>query len=390
MRTLNLLLGMLIASFSGSVAAIAGEPIELKVQDSGIGIVQVDGPDGGNYTEVLNDTIEYSVSVRGATPHNAIEGTSQLKLRVVPHGEDREVGQISEVWKTYKLSMPYHDLPTFGSFPISPIKLCKQRLSETSGAAREDFMNKGTTFTQSVLWLVRGSVNWDRYPGQTDKDESALIHLTLKIQCLALNRIVSSLQIEPAKVTQLGKFLCPMELKLHGFMSSRDEFSGKSLFVGPHYLSAITPLQLEASDTRHVGHLQDELAAEDGFTGCRAECRAEEAEADVPLQHRESGRQGGEIGGKNDRGQLQEDQGECADRRRWHDRQSRELRNSHHHIQRAARFGPRVAVYLSSALKPISPSRRCVRIGRASARQSGQGIGPILNRKERVMKRRVV
>jgi len=252
MRTLNLLLGMLIASFSGSVAAIAGEPIELKVQDSGIGIVQVDGPDGGNYTEVLNDTIEYSVSVRGATPHNAIEGTSQLKLRLVPHGEDREVGQIPEVWKTYKLSMPYHDLPTFGSFPISPIKLCKQRLSETSGAAREDFMNKGTTFTQSVLWLIRGSVNWDRYPGQTDKDESASIHLTLKIQCLALNRIVSKLRIEPAKVTQLGKFLCPMELKLHGFMSSRDEFSGKSLFVGPHYLSAITPLQLEAGDNRNM------------------------------------------------------------------------------------------------------------------------------------------
>ncbi len=38
---------------------MAGEPIELKVEDSGIGMVQVDGPDGGNYTEVLNDTIEY-------------------------------------------------------------------------------------------------------------------------------------------------------------------------------------------------------------------------------------------------------------------------------------------------------------------------------------------
>jgi hypothetical protein len=252
MRTRNFLLGMLMASLSGSAAAIAGESIELKVQDSGIGIVQVDGPDGGNYTEVLNDTIEYRVSVRGATPYDAIEGTSQLKLRLVPHGEDREVGQISEVWKTYKLSMAYHDLPTYGSVPISPVKLCKQRLSETSGAAREDFMNKGITFIQSVLWLARGSVNWDRYAGHTDKVESASIHLTLKIQCLALNRMVTKLRIEPAKVTQLGKFLCPMELKLHGFMSSRDEFSGKSLFVGPYYLSAITPLQLEAGDNRNM------------------------------------------------------------------------------------------------------------------------------------------
>lgn len=252
MKTRNFLLGMLIASFSGSVAAGAGEPIEIKVQDSGVGLVQVDGPDGGNYTEVLNDTIEYIVSVRGATPYNAKEGTSQLKLRLVPHGEDREFGQISEVWKKYELSMPYHDLPSYGSVPISPVKLCKQRLSETSGAARQDFMNKGTTFTQPVMWLTRGSVVWDRYGGNSDHIESASLHLTLKIQCLALNRMISKLRIEPAKVTQMGKFLCPMELKLHGFMSSRDEFNGKSLFVGPHYLSAITALQLEAGDNRNM------------------------------------------------------------------------------------------------------------------------------------------
>lgn len=252
MRTRNFLLGMLIASFSGSAAAIAGEPIELKVQDSGIGTVQVDGPDGGNYTEVLNDTIEYRVSVRGTTPYNAIEGTSQLKLRLIPTGEERDVGQISEVWKTYELSMPYQDLPSYNSHPTSPIKLCKQRLSETSGAARQDFMNKGVTFTQSVLWRAKGSVMWDRYGGHTDKEEWKTIPLTLKIQCLALNRMISKLRIEPAKVTQLGKFLCPMELKLHGFMSSRDEFSGKSLFVGPYYLSAITPLQLDAGDIRNM------------------------------------------------------------------------------------------------------------------------------------------
>jgi hypothetical protein len=253
MKMRRLLMGLLIAGVSGSAAAMAaGEPIELKVQDSGIGVVQVDGPDGGTYTEVLNDTIEYFVSVRGTTPYSAIEGTSQLKLRLVPHGEDREFGQISEVWKTYKLSMPYHDLPTISSVPISPIKLCKERLNETSGAARQDFMNKGVTFTESVLWKALGTVNWDRYGGHPDKDETTTIPLTLKIQCLALNRMVSKLRIEPAKVTQLGKFLCPMELKLHGFMSSRDEFNGKSLFVGPYYLSAITPLQLDAGDNRNM------------------------------------------------------------------------------------------------------------------------------------------
>ena len=253
MKTRNFLFGMLIAGLSGSAAAMAaGEPIELKLPDSGIGLVQVDGPDGGTYAEVITDTIEYSVMVRGTTPYDAIEGTSRLKLRLVPHGADRDVGQISEAWKSYKLSMPYHDLPSLGSPPVSPIRLCKQLLSEMSGAAREDFMNKGTTFTRSVAWIARGTVNWDKYNGGQTGDKATMIPLKLKIQCLALNRMIAKLRVEPAKVTQQGKFLCPMELKLHGFMSSRDEFAGKSLFVGPYYLSAITPLQLDAGDTRNV------------------------------------------------------------------------------------------------------------------------------------------
>lgn len=255
MKMRRLLMGLLIANLSGFTTAMADEPtepIELKVEESGFGAIQVDGPNGGNYTEVLNDTIEFFVSVRGMTPYNAIEGTSRLKLKLVPHTDYRDVGQISEVWKKYKLSMPYHDFPTYNSVPISPIKLCKQRLSETSGAAREDFMNKGTTFTKSVLWRAQGAVNWDRYPGQADKEEWRSTSLSVKIQCLALNRMPTKFRIEPAKVSQLGKFLCPMELKLHGFMSSRDEFAGKSLFVGPYYLSAITPLQLDAGDSRNM------------------------------------------------------------------------------------------------------------------------------------------
>ncbi|NJM91309.1 MAG: hypothetical protein HC861_00235 [Rhodospirillaceae bacterium] len=50
----------------------------------------------------------------------------------------------------------------------------------------------------------------------------------------------------------MGKFVCPMELKLHGAVESREKFSGKSIFIGPHYLSAITDLNFTKAGNRNV------------------------------------------------------------------------------------------------------------------------------------------
>lgn len=62
----------------------------------------------------------------------------------------------------------------------------------------------------------------------------------------------ATLRTEPAKVQQVGKFLCPMELKLHGHVESRGKFDGKSIFVGPHYLTALTTLNLKPEGHRNL------------------------------------------------------------------------------------------------------------------------------------------
>jgi hypothetical protein len=54
-----------------------------------------------------------------------------------------------------------------------------------------------------------------------------------------------SLRIEPMQVTQMGKFLCPAQLRLYGELETIREFTGKSVFVGPHYLSKIHDVTLK-------------------------------------------------------------------------------------------------------------------------------------------------
>lgn len=74
------------------------------------------------------------------------------------------------------------------------------------------------------------------------------------IKCLPLDHDPqrAKLRIERAKLEKLGKFVCPMELRLHGAVESREKFSGKSIFIGPYYLSAITDLNYTKAGNRRV------------------------------------------------------------------------------------------------------------------------------------------
>lgn len=66
-----------------------------------------------------------------------------------------------------------------------------------------------------------------------------------------------SLRVEPSNIVQDGKFLCPSKLRLYGQVQVIRKFTGKSIFVGPHYLSAITPLNFPADGTRNVVGVYD-------------------------------------------------------------------------------------------------------------------------------------
>ncbi len=62
----------------------------------------------------------------------------------------------------------------------------------------------------------------------------------------------AALRIEPAKVVQDGKFLCPTQAEALWHVETIRKFYGQALFVGPHYLSDITVLNFQDKGHRNV------------------------------------------------------------------------------------------------------------------------------------------
>ena len=123
---------------------------------------------------------------------------------------------------------------------MAPVRRCNNVLNRLSGAARAEFLFKGTTLSLDNAYSVHTKVE--------ELDGSQLhmgtVWVPVRIKCQPLSRTPwrTTLRIEPANIQQVGKFLCPMELKLYGRVDSHRKFDGEALFAGTHYLSALTPL----------------------------------------------------------------------------------------------------------------------------------------------------
>lgn len=230
-----------------------------------IAVIKVDGKPDGSYNKIVTDIIEYGVYVRAETPSRAVPGTSHLGLRI--DGGDWISSTVSEVWTRYALTMPYRDLPQ-----SSPIRLCNDRLQNLSGVARQEFLKGGGAFSYEDAYTVMGQVGWllDIEPGTYSANNWEQLKVPAKIKCLGLNRDrrgagptrttepvpplfwQTTFKIEPAQMVRDGKYICPSQLKLYGYVETGRKFQGKAIFMGPHYLSAITPLHLSYAGSRNV------------------------------------------------------------------------------------------------------------------------------------------
>jgi hypothetical protein len=149
------------------------------------------------------------------------------------------------VWTRYDISIGY-TIPHASNAAVGPIWECNHLLESVSGSAREEFLFKGVTITKQLAYDIKGKI--------LATNQTVLVEPPVLIKCLPLdhNPIRAKLRIEPAKVEKVGKFICPMELQLHGAVESRVKFTGKAIFVGPHYLSAITDLNYTKAGNRNV------------------------------------------------------------------------------------------------------------------------------------------
>ena len=102
----------------------------------------------------------------------------------------------------------------------------------------------------------------------------------------------ATFRIEPAKVVQDGKFLCPsLAEALWPCRGDSRLSTARPLFVGPHYLSAITDAGFPGQGQPHRGrHLRDELASDGRPNKRRPNAEPAKQKLHLPLQRRRKAR----------------------------------------------------------------------------------------------------
>jgi len=275
MKMRTLLLGMLAAGLVQSAANAVSVPDTLELmmhtgpESPDLAVIKVDGEPNGRYSKVLTDTLEYDVYIRGDRPDDGVNPWVKVRL------EDGELSQEgwSPDWTKHTLTIPYRDPED-----ANPIKMCNNRLKKTSGAERETFLKNGETFSHGGAYTIYASITWiiDRFPNSDESTWREEMTVPVKIKCLGLNRNVkepkpsrttppptpsrttpplfskTTFEIEPSKIVKDGKYLCPSELRLYGYIEANAAFKGKSIFMGPHYLSAVTELDISGDSGRNV------------------------------------------------------------------------------------------------------------------------------------------
>lgn len=267
MKIRTLLLGMVTAGLAHSaVAASDLDELQLRINPdlTDIGVIKVDGKANGTYNKIVTQTIQYGVYVRGDRPPHAIPGTSRLNIGL----SDYIQTGITDAWKRHTLTVPYDDLPH-----STPIDLCNSRLENRSGSQRQAFLKKGETFVYEEAYPLWANVTWDIDSPYMDRlgPWNDRMMVPVKIKCLGLNRDrthdggpsrtspsspplfwSATFKIEPAKMVRDGRHMCPSQLKLYGYVETGRKFQGKGIFMGPHYLSAITPLNFSYAGSRNM------------------------------------------------------------------------------------------------------------------------------------------
>jgi hypothetical protein len=252
MRLRALLLGALLAGFAQAATADINQ-LEIKADEATVPVIEVVGPHGDAYREVSTKSIDFYIWAHGEAPPNVPDNSRTFTIRGLEGNMLVEVyeGILYEVWKKYKVTLPYTDINVGGGYshtPLAPIRRCNKLLQEATGEARADLLFNGGSVLVEQAYYFHANIVGDSRVGSRSTKASVLI------KCLPLDHDPqrAKLRIEPTKVEKIGKFICPMELKLHGAVASREKFAGKAIFVGPHYLSAITNLNYTAAGNRNV------------------------------------------------------------------------------------------------------------------------------------------
>ena len=284
--------GLLLATSLLASAAMADSVVEIRQANAGgdpnsdVGgtRIRVDGAGVDRYDDVKTSTLDVWVAVRGKTP----DGADRFKtLRLSVENKTIDGAKPGNAWKNYKISLPYLNprSNSVANVRISPVQRCNEHLNSLAGTARANALKDGFNILLRNAYSLRAVSSWDLHPGGSpgpgfeetyNRDFISEEHADAILVCLALDRPkprtqtstqgvdprpgqrmeptlkTVKIRIEPAAIEVVNGQRCPTNLQLHGAVTTIREFKGSALFVGPGFISPLTPLDFDDAGTRNV------------------------------------------------------------------------------------------------------------------------------------------
>ena len=270
-RTLVLTAVTAASMIAGAGVARAENQLQLNVYGiDNVAKIEVEGSNkNGPYDRVKPGDLRYLVSVRGAWNYNGT-GRPPFWIWLAPHVSGRTVSDdLTTDWVKYQVTRPYIEpqSPQAANLRVSPITLCNEILAAAKANGNSTFMRQGQHFLYADAYKIGGNVYVTPAGAHNPNAENYVeLKVPVRIHCLPLNPSpppatrdkadplfsTVSLRAEPAQIVQMGKFICPSKIKLYGRVEATRKFQGKALFVGPYYISNITPLNFPGKGARNV------------------------------------------------------------------------------------------------------------------------------------------
>lgn len=281
------------AAASAQIVDITHIPPKAGTQtDIGTTRIVVTGSKEDRYDKVVTTSLDAWVSVKAPETPARSGGQSAGTVWVEGHESVRVGNGFSKEPTIYKLTFPYSDPRStqVANQRISPVEICNDKLASLSGAAKQEFRDKGGNILRQDAYIATARQGWRVRKAGSVFEELKYWEDTAGIPAVvACHRLTGpkprdtttttgaggrppvrpprpqpepqrvvppptiakvTLRGEPQNWQNVGGQSCPTQVRLYGFVEVRRAFTGKAIFFGPGFLVPPQNLNFPAEGSR--------------------------------------------------------------------------------------------------------------------------------------------
>lgn len=303
----QLLVGAAVAALVAFPAPAVAQIVEIHhippkagtETDIGTTRIVVTGSTENKYDKVVTTSLDAWVSVKA--PDKPPRDKAKLSGSISIEGHDAAgiATGFSGAPTIYKLTFPYSDPRStqVANQRISPVEICNDKLASLSGAAKQEFRDKGGNILRQDAYIATARQGWRVRKAGSVFEELKYWEDTAGIPAVvACHRLTGpkprdtttttgaggrppvrpprpqpepqrvvppptiarvTLRGEPMNWQNIGGQSCPTQIRLYGFVEVRRAFTGKAIFFGPGFLNPPRDLAFPGQGSRTLTATRD-------------------------------------------------------------------------------------------------------------------------------------